>query len=134
VYKVVCKDGYANGAAARVRRPHRLHDFTLGYGQPTKLIPAARLATQVLSQLSYRPEGTAKLQVSGWRRLSQVVVQQSKIGAQTRKGQRADHSLDSDVWDYRTAVAVTPMTRSAKSGSPASPGLSPSSKKMVQFG
>jgi hypothetical protein len=85
VYKVVCKDGYANGASARVRRPHRLHDFTLGYGQPTKLIPAARLATQVLSQLSYRPEGTAKLQVSGWRRLSQVVVQQSKIGAQTRR-------------------------------------------------
>jgi hypothetical protein len=134
VYKVVCKDGYANGAAAWVRRPHRLHDFTLGYGQPTKLIPAARLATQVLSQLSYRPEGTAKLQVSGWRRLSQVVVQQSKIGARPERANAPIIRLILMFWDYRTAVAVTPMTRSAKSGSPASPGLSPSSKKMVQFG
>ena len=66
--------------------------------------------------------------------LCQVVVHQSKIGARPESVNAPIIRLILRFWDYRTPVAVTPMTRSAKSGSPASPGLSPSSKKMVQFG
>jgi hypothetical protein len=62
--KVGCKDGYANGATAvvGVRTVYVIPSETTDNVRISG--PVARLAKQVLSQLSYRPEGTTSLQIS----------------------------------------------------------------------
>jgi hypothetical protein len=127
------KDVAAVGGKAPQRNP--LQGFDMANGADRDRTGDPLLAKQVLSQLSYRPESTASIEISRFIVPPQVVAVQRCVRKRrgVPGGTPAPFMYLPGV-GYGTTVARTPRTTSVKSGSPGAPRLSPSSKLIVQSG
>ena len=84
VGKIVCKDGYANGAAASLERPHRLRDFLRNYGHRPNIrtggaaCKAGALPAELPPRRSYKIVTSAREQKRATVRFARVLANRAQ--------------------------------------------------------